>query len=1311
MATLLLGPVVGAIFGGGLFGTIAKGLFSIGASLLTQSVAAALSPTQKIEGPRLSTTDITTSTEGSAIPRMVGRSRMPCQIIWATRFEEEKKVEKSGGKGVKPKVQTTTYVYYGNFAVGLCEGPIAGIGRIWFDGKEIDQTLFDIRAYLGTEAQEADSLIEAKEGDGNAPAYRGLAYVVFERLPLTDWGNRIPQVHVEVFRTVGLAETLIQGVAVIPGNEFLYEPETVVKAGTSALGSGFDLPILGDQVKLTDGVTENRHTLVAATDWAASLDRLQMLLPNIDRVMLVVPWFGDDLRCGVCTVRPKVIATNRVTTPIQWTAAGLTRAAAEVVSTHDGASAYGGTPNDASVIRAIQNLTARGLTVTLCPFIMMDIEHDSGLPDPYGRAEQPAYPWRGRITCHPAAGQPGTVDKTATAASQVATFVGSAAPGDFGGSGTTVTYSGPNEWSYRRFILHCAKLAALAGGVDDFLIGSEMVGLTQVRSSASAYPFVTALKTLAADASTILGSGVKVGYAADWTEFHSHRPGDGSGDVYFNMDPLWSDANIDFIGIDNYLPVADWRDGDTHLDRLAGATSIYDRDYLRGNMEGGELYDWYYANSAARVAQTRTPIVDTAHAEHWVFRQKDIRNWWLSAHRNRPAGVRSGSATDWTPQSKPIVFCEYGCGSVDKGPNQPNVFPDPKSSENAWPYFSNRGRDDAMQRAYIEATLGYWEDENATSSVYGGPMIDLSRSNAWCWDVRPWPSFPEAQSLWGDFANHDRGHWINGKMGLAPASESIASILADHGFADASIDPIPSVVDGVTVPSVTSARAVLESIAPIHHFDAVETGGEIRFFSRLGRFPAAVSADELVLPDGEAPLWLQTRGQETELPDSVSLVFGDPARDDLPGSARANRSGGLSARTVTASPPVIMPETRARAAVETILHEAWIGREKLSATLPPSRLALDPGDIIAFAPAGGRLFRLSGVTDRGPREVAADAADPLHYQPVEIPRSTARAPVAEGFLDPVALFVDGPLLADDDIDHAGYVVGSRAPFRSGVAVFRSPTTSGFVLDTLIEQPATIGYTTADLFTGPVARWDRIGEVHVNVLRGTLVSADETLVLNGENALLLRNQDGEWEVLQFATATLTGPRSYVLSDLLRGQLGTEHAMRDPVPAGAPVVLVNSAILQPGFAASALGLPLNWRYGPAERDYSDPSYTALTFTFTGKGRRPLSPVHLRADKEEDGDFALSWIRRTRIGGDSWDQVEVPLGEESERYEVEILNGAGTTVLRTVTGLTTPAYTYSSALQTTDFGSPQTSLKWRVYQMSATYGRGIPGIYPQP
>ncbi len=280
-------------------------------------------------------------------------------------------------------------------------------------------------------------------------------------------------------------------------------------------------------------------------------------------------WFGDDLRAGNCTLMPAVADRETLTTPEDWSAAGLTRATARLNSTFDGKPAFGGTPSDASVVRALRDLARRGIKVTVHLFIMMDVSADNALPDPYGGEHQAAYPWRGSMTVSLAPGKEGSPEKTSTAANEIAAFVGTAAPTDFAVSGDAVTYSGPGEWSLRRMVLHYAWLAKAAGGVDAFLIGSELRGLTTIRSDGRTYPFVAALKALAADVKSMLGEATKVSYAADWSEYFGHQPGDGSGDVFFHLDPLWADANVDFVGIDNYMPLSDWRDGDDHLDAAA----------------------------------------------------------------------------------------------------------------------------------------------------------------------------------------------------------------------------------------------------------------------------------------------------------------------------------------------------------------------------------------------------------------------------------------------------------------------------------------------------------------------------------------------------------------------------------------------------------------------------------------------------------------------------------------------------------------------------------------------------------------------
>ncbi len=87
------------------------------------------------------------------------------------------------------------------------------------------------------------------------------------------------------------------------------------------------------------------------------------------------------------------------------------------------------------------------------------------------------------------------------------------------------------------------------------------------------------------------------------------------------------------------MPLSDWRDGNDHADADFG--TIYDLDYLRSNIMGGEGYDWFYHSVDAEAAQIRTPIEDGAYDEPWVYRYKDLKGWWENNHHDRVGGVKS----------------------------------------------------------------------------------------------------------------------------------------------------------------------------------------------------------------------------------------------------------------------------------------------------------------------------------------------------------------------------------------------------------------------------------------------------------------------------------------------------------------------------------------------------------------------------------------------------------------------------------------------------------------------------------------------
>ena len=1314
MATLVLqvaGSAIGTFLGGPIGGAIGSAIGATAGNYIDRSLLSG--GAKHMEGPRLTNLNGITAAEGAPIPRVYGRARLGGHVIWATSFEEvsSRQKVKSGGKG-SPKTPTqTTYSYYANVAIGLCEGQIAYVRRVWVDGYLLDLTKVTMRVYRGTETQQPDPLIVAKQGRGDIPAFKGLAYVVFERLPLADYGNRLPVLTFEIVRPVAGIAQMIKAVDLIPGStEFGYDTTPVNQY------AGFGV-----------STSQNRNQTTHSVDLYASLDALQALCPNLTSVALVVAWFGDDLRANNCTIRPKVDLIAKTTTGAEWSVAGLSRASALQMSKSNGVAAYGSTPSDSSVIHCIAALKARGLKVMLYPFVMMDVPANNTLIDPYtGAPSQPSYPWRGRITCAPAIGQAGTVDGTLAAETQVNTFFGQVIAANFNGTpsivpapqnpfldgndgslfntatGMSVPYSGTNEWSFRRHILHYATLAKIAGGVDSFLIGSELIGLTRVRGATGNFPAVAQLIALAGDVRSILGSATKIGYAADWTEYGSYVTG---SQLRFPLDPLWANANIDFVGIDYYPPLSDWRSGRDHQDASL-ANSIYSLDYLASRFKAGEAYDWYYASDADRTNQIRTPITDGAANKPWVYRPKDLKSWWSNPHFERVNGTELGSPTAWIPQSKPIWLTEFGVPAVDKGSNSPNVFADPKSSESAFPPFSTGVRDDLIQARTIEALIrnydpthqNYVAGSNPVSSVYGGLMLDPARIHIWAWDARPFPAFPHSADVWADGTNWVTGHWLNGRLEGTSLDRLLASIMADFQLGSAQFSDVDGFIDGYVIDRPMAARAAIEPLLALFGCDAVNSAGNIGFAGRKSKPVLALTKDDFV-PDRNGLILHQNRAQETELAHEISLTFVENSIDFRTISVASRRLSGASKREIRVNSAAMMPREAAQKLIDVNLQESWIGRDTIDFSLRPGLLALQIGDVIRIDSADAqKLFRIVKITDSLERKISAKAIEPSLYDEPGAGKTLLSLATPKTNGPPFAVLLDLPA-ANATPTALQYMAIHADPWQGSYTVWRSRDGTSFEAFLTLSQSATVGKTLNDLATGVPWLYDRATKLSVQIVGGHFASVDDVSSLAGTNTIAVRGADGAWEIMTFASAVLTGVNQWDLSGFTRGLKGSEAQAQRIAPAGSTVVLIDEAVVQTTSSMSDIGTSWTYRIAPSNTDYTDVNAITITSSVKNLALLPQSPVQPRAVRGTTG-IAITWIRRTRIGGDTWETLEVPLSEGQESYFLEIMNGA--TVLRSIT-LPVPVYQYAASDELSDFGAAQSTLTIRVRQISSDVGAG--------
>jgi hypothetical protein len=591
-------------------------------------------------------------------------------------------------------------------------------------------------------------------------------------------------------------------------------------------------------------------------------------------------------------------------------------------------------------------------------------------------------------------------------------------------------------------------------------------------------------------------------------------------------------------------------------------------------------------------------------------------------------------------------------------------------------------------------------------------MVRPDGIHLWTWDARPWPAFPALADVWADGLNWTLGHWLNGRLGATTVGALIGAILRDHDFTAFDVEGLDRVVAGAVIDRPMAARAALAPL--VEAFDVIvsDRGSRLVFTDADTPPVATITPDGRVdVDEGRGALVRWTRTQDSELPIEVRLGYRDVERDFSSAVAASRRLEGATRHVVELDVAVLADaETMSRAA-DAALFARWAGRERVAFALPPSQLALQPGDVVTVVEGTAATeVVIEEIEDAGTRLVAARALDReiarrrgrRRTRADASRRSGGRTVALAQYGAPVAVILDLPAIDADVPAERPFAAAFARPWSGGVVVERSRDGDGFAAMATLTRPARIGTLVEPLGPGPEGAWDRGGRIVVRIATGLEARTDDT-VLAGANLAAVKAENGAWELLQFTDAELVAADTYALSMLLRAQYGTEDAMAAGHAAGAPVVVIDRALAALPVARDELGTPFVWRSTPAGGDPNGAAAVVETLAPGGRGLRPLSPVHLKAVRDAgSGDVTVSWIRRTRIGGDGWGEEEVPLGEERERYRLEILDGSALK-RRIVTG--EPSAVYAAADQIADFGAPPASLAVRVAQIAAGFGAGTP------
>ena len=525
--------------------------------------------------------------------------------------------------------------------------------------------------------------------------------------------------------------------------------------------------------------------------------------------------------------------------------------------------------------------------------------------------------------------------------------------------------------------------------------------------------------------------------------------------------------------------------------------------------------------------------------------------------------------------------------------------------------------------------------------------------------------------------------------GLISAPDLNASALSDNVY-------------GYRVASTGSIRNSIEPLRGAWPFDVLQDGYQIKFQPRGSSSIATIDIGEL----GVNEQIREAREMDSQIARKVVVKYLDQARDYDINEQFEQRENTDAVNTLTLDMPVVLSATEAKRVAQKLLYLYWLDRSDFSFKLPPEYHYLQPSDVITVNGEGVQyellirriVYNQDGSLDCTAKPNAASIytsiadADGGLVPPVTIPLPG----------ESIGLLLDIPVVDEtlqNTSGYVGYMTGETSGWPGGVYWITNDDGQ-----TWTDLQGFIGKGTFGTARGTLSANSGLliqlgGSLTVDLYSGTLEGITQAQMLNGKNYAAY-GAAGRWEIIRFQNATLNADGSYTLSGFIRGDRGTEwatglHQAGDMFcllddPDGA-FIFTNTA---------SIGVPRTLRAVTAGADID--SAANESFTYNGVNLECYSPVHAKGSRDGSSNLAISWIRRTRIGGEWRSNVDASLGETTEAYEIDVMDGA--TVKRTINSATQSA-TYTAADQTTDFGAPQSSVTVRIYQMSATVGRGYP------
>lgn len=549
---------------------------------------------------------------------------------------------------------------------------------------------------------------------------------------------------------------------------------------------------------------------------------------------------------------------------------------------------------------------------------------------------------------------------------------------------------------------------------------------------------------------------------------------------------------------------------------------------------------------------------------------------------------------------------------------------------------------------------------------------------------------------------------------LSEEGVPLSSVITDEverssllSASDINVSQLTQTIRGYRVQGGT-IRAASEPLQAAFPFDVRMHGYNIQFLPRGQASVVNIPWEDLGTNEGDMSdnLLQQSREMDSQLPARTAIKYLDAAREYAISEQYSERLNTEAINRVDRELPIVLIANEAAGIAEVLNFLPWLERTDYAFKLPPTYRNLEPADVVTIeAPDAVYELRLTETneTPDGRMECKGRQNRAALYA------STATG--AEGVPPSGTIGLGGPSLfvpldipvIDETLQNAPGFVGVMTGYTNGWP-------GGLAVRSIDD-----GQTWADLQA-------YAGKASIGIARGILPASSCTLIdyrtltvdlISGELESVTRDQmlaginyaaygvDGRWEIVRFQNAALQGDGSYLVSGFVRGEKGTEWTSGLHEAGDYFILLDDPDNAFIGMAVGSIAVPATYR-GVTSGGSLDEA-ADVPFTYQGVNLECLSPVYANGTRDGSSNFTGTFTRRSRLSSSWWATgVVAPAGEASESYEIDVMSSGS--VVRTITA-STPSFAYSAANQTTDFGSAQPSITFRIYQLSATVGRGYP------